>query len=811
MKNYFRLSGVALMLGGGLLPAQLRPVPKFPLPDSPMTIRQAPREFEPFTVAGETGAIIGQQNGSFEAWAFPLKILSHLRITAEMQDYPVPIELNQHAALITVHPAYTSITYSHAAMTVKQHMFTSSAGAMVLFEISAIRPLRLTFRFTPELLRMWPAPNFGRPNAEWVKAGYYLLHTDNAGVSAAIGMPHSTPGTLAPYQERPRTFPVEMNLAFDPKKDSDSFFPLLMTAGRESEKLGNRLEELNRRVASLFQETLQRYDRFFDTRLWVETPDADFDKAMRWAVVAVDQCRVRFGQETGMVAGFYASADSARPGFAWFFGRDTLWTLYAIHAYGDFGLSRQALEFLVRRQRADGKIMHEFSQSADLVDWKSLPYWYASADSTPLLVMAFEDYLNTSGDLAFVRRNWDAIRRAYAFTRAHDSDGDGIYENTEGTGWVESWPSGMPHQEVYLAALDAQSAGSMARLAAAMRDEALAASARQSEQRIRRALLAEYYDAGRQFYAFSRNADGTLDHTATVYPSVAWWDGRLELPKSDAMLSRWAAPEFSTDWGLRDVSAREPIYDPISYHQGSVWPLFTGWTSLAEYRAGRTLSGYAHLMQNAGLTFTQDPGAATELLSGDYFQPLGRSTSHQMWSSAMILTPALRGLFGLGWNAAQHTLSVNPHLPASWEHARLHNVPLGAARVDLEMSREGGKLIIRGRASGEALCLAAHAEPANGPCSAELTLPLPAVELELPHALPDPGSSTSQLKAVGEQWSANQLMLTLEAPGGSSHDLFLRRNAGNVHVTGAELLPNRIRVRFPQGSGYQTQVVKFTW
>jgi hypothetical protein len=67
------------------------------------------------------------------------------------------------------------------------------------------------------------------------------------------------------------------------------------------------------------------------------------------------------------------------------------------------------------------------------------------------------------------------------------------------------------------------------------------------------------------------------------------------------------------------------------------------------------------------------------------------------------------------------------------------------------------------------------------------------------------------LKAVGEQWSANQLMLTLEAPGGSSHDLFLRRNAGNVHVTGAELLPNRIRVRFPQGSGYQTQVVKFTW
>jgi hypothetical protein len=166
-----RLFGIALIMGCGLLPAQLSPVPRFALPDSSLVIRQAPREFEPFTVAGETGAIIGQQNGSFEAWAFPLKVLSHLQITAELQDYPVPIELNENAALIKVNPAYTSITYSHAALTVKQHMFTSGAGAIVLFEIASIRPLQLTFRFTPELLRMWPAANFGRPNAEWVKAG----------------------------------------------------------------------------------------------------------------------------------------------------------------------------------------------------------------------------------------------------------------------------------------------------------------------------------------------------------------------------------------------------------------------------------------------------------------------------------------------------------------------------------------------------------------------------------------------------------------------------------------------------------------
>src|SRR5262252_6005277 len=153
--------------------------------------------------------------------------------------------------------------------------------------------------------------------------------------------------------------------------------------------------------------------------------------------------------------------------------------------YGDFALTRQVLEFLIRRQRADGKIMHEFSQTADLVDWKTTPYFYAAADSTPLFVMSMEDYVNTSGDVAFLRANWEVVKRAYAFTRAHDSDRDGIYENTEGTGWVESWPPGMPHQEIYLAALDQQSADAMSRLAGLRGDRALGAAAARKAAEIR--------------------------------------------------------------------------------------------------------------------------------------------------------------------------------------------------------------------------------------------------------------------------------------------------------------------------------------
>ncbi|MDQ6664047.1 MAG: glycogen debranching protein, partial [Acidobacteriota bacterium] len=749
------------------LSAQWQPSPAFPLPASPLAITQRGQPHLPFTVAGEHGAILGQQDGSFEVWNFPNKIASHFGITAELAGYPIPIELNEYAATIEVNPERTTITYSHAAFTIKQHMFavrggTSSAGAVVFFEISSIRPLALTIRFTPDMLRMWPAANFNRPSAEWVpvgQSGYYILHTDNDAFSGFLGMPGAKPGVLAPYQERPRTYPLELKLDFDPKTQSAKYFPLLFASSAKD------LMELSQSWISLYRDTSGYYAHFFDRRLTIATPDTQFDLAMRWAELSIDQSQVSFHGETGLVAGYYSSADSARPGFGWFFGRDTLFTLYAVDSYGDYALSRRALEFLLRRQRGDGKIMHEFSQTADLVDWKAAPYFYAAADATPLLVMTMYDYVHASGDLDFLRRHWQAVRKAYGFTRAHDSDGDGIYENTEGTGWVESWPPSMPHQEIYLAALDQQSCGALAKLAVMMNDAALAKSANDQAGLIRAKLESEYFDRGRDFYSFSRNADGSTDQAATIFPSVAWWNGSLTLASAASMMSRWASHEFSTDWGVRDLSRNESIYDPISYHQGSVWPLYTGWTALAEYRSGRSNSAYAHLMQNAGQTFTQDAGAVTELLSGEYFQPFGRSSSHQLWSSAMVLTPALRGLFGIEADALHHALSVHPQIPASWDSANLRNVRVGEDRFDLKLRRSSGKLIIEATSpEPQNLCL--NTETAcTSARSHRAELRLPAIEIELPHSLPSPGGPTRQSKVLSQVEREGSATFELEGQG----------------------------------------------
>ena len=80
-----------------------------------LTITRPVESHKTFSVARPNGAILGEQNGGFEAWIWPVKVISHFAITAEIDDYPVPIELSPLAYVIQVAPAMTTIAYSHAA------------------------------------------------------------------------------------------------------------------------------------------------------------------------------------------------------------------------------------------------------------------------------------------------------------------------------------------------------------------------------------------------------------------------------------------------------------------------------------------------------------------------------------------------------------------------------------------------------------------------------------------------------------------------------------------------------------------------
>ena len=297
---------------------------------------------------------------------------------------------------------------------------------------------------------------------------------------------------------------------------------------------------------------------------------------------------------------------------------------------------------------------------------------------------------------------------------------------------------------------------------------------------------------------------------------------------------------IATDWGLRDVATSEAFYDSMSYHQGSVWPLFTGWGALAEYRANQPLAGEQMLMQNVDLTWAQDPGAVTELLSGDFFVPFGRSTSHQLWSSAMVITPTLRGLFGISLDATTNTITVNPHLPAHWTTATLHNLHVGKRVVSLEFLREAGRITVRDVTPGGAPVLLRSdlpgaKIPGNLPKSdTEIQIPLPAIEFDQPdHALPTPGARPAQVKVVSTEYANGRVTLTMQGLPDSDAALLIRRNRlmmpkldqawvkdhpgtkeDFVFVSTAYTdveTPLRLEVHFPKGEGWQIAKVVLTW
>ena len=883
-------------------------------------IRAHTETLKPFTVAGERGVLLGQQNGAFEAWVLPVKLLSHLTIEAEIEGYSVPIDVNEQSAEIEVRPDRTVITYSHVGFTVRQIMFSpqnpvsgaqSLTGPVVLFEFDCLHPTDFTFSFTPNLEYMWPERNQGHPGPEWVapsvskevlgntpesssvfpaSSGYYVLHADYPDLAGAITIPGAQPGILAPYQERPQIHPVQMKLHIDPARDRGRLFPLLMAVGTNKDAAGNRalgdtLAKLNQAIAAAYTAHADSYKKLLANSVSIDTPDKALNEAFQWAEISIEQLKAKpfcdttvphdspsrpaCTDETALVAGYYSSGDSARPGFGWFFGRDALYTLYAVNGYGDFALTRSELEFLIRRQRADGKIMHEYSQTATQIDWLQFPYMYAAADSTPLFLLAMYDYVRSSGDLDFLRTHKDAVEKAWAFETdpAHDTDHDGIYDNSQGTGWVESWPGAMPHQEIYLAELDQQASQAYADLQHLLGNQDQPAAAAKRATDIAAKIEQEYYDPQTGCYAFATNPAGSpnspVDRTVTVYPALAWWSGFTPQPPlahADKCLQQLAEHTLNTDWGLRDVSNEEKIYDGMSYHQGSVWPLFTGWAALAEYRGNQPLAAYQMLMENANLTRAQDLGSNTELLSGDYYVPFGRSTSHQLWSSAMVITPTLRGLFGISIDAQTKTITVNPHLPASWNRAEVLHLPLpNGEMASLYFERTHGQLEvymsptagdpwqIRSDSSGASLGPIGRdtARQLRIPPQQGLRIPSPSIEVDdldvemnlvdsvasvTPNRPALPGAQTRKFRVLHSDFSDHQLRLTIEGLGGSDGVLRLIRNGqlvpkvasespkGNASVSFRSCDANPLACtwyplwfHFPEGEGWKTITVTLTW
>ncbi len=616
-----------------------------------------------------------------------MKIFKDLRLRFRVGARVIPGE--SIVRTLRARPGSTTLTYAGDEFQVEQTIAASTVepGLVMHIVVRSYEPVTIEGEFRRDFQVMWPA-SIGSSYGEWnAKAGAWLFGADGQPFSAVFGGPEVAQTDAEFATNYSNTGTIRFTLG----SVTGSGERWLAVAGSvhsrdEAMKAWRRLLQNPARI-------LDEADRFYSSYLArtvkLELPDPEIQRAYDWSRVSVAKGLVSnplLG--TGLVAGYGPSKGAYRPGFAWFFGRDSFWSSFALTAAGDFENARTAINFIAGFQREDGKIPHEISQSAALIPWfKDYPYGYASADATPLFVSAVRDYVETSGDREFARKHWAGLKQAVQFMRSTAGDGGFPKNAGVGHGWVEGGPLLPVQVEFYQAGCYVEALRSMAKLARWNGEEVQALAMEQEFGQKRRELDELFWLKGTNAYAFALDAMGKPVDEPSVLATVPMWFGLLDVDNSRRMLETLSHEPHATDWGMRIIGSGSSKSAPAGYHFGSVWPLFTGWAAVAEYRYHLPESGLANLRANAWLALDGASGNTTEVLSGATYSPLSTSSPHQIWSAAMVVSPVLRGLLGLWVEANPGRITLAPHLPAGWRRVAVKNVRAGAVQADLVFTR----------------------------------------------------------------------------------------------------------------------------
>ncbi|MBI4536023.1 MAG: hypothetical protein HY708_07075, partial [Ignavibacteriae bacterium] len=440
---------------------------------------------------------------------------------------------------------------------------------------------------------------------------------------------------------------------------------------------------------AIYDDLVRHYNSLLETRVTIESPDHEFNSLFKWALVGTDRfvtTTPKLG--TALVAGFSTAArgwdgghkNSGRPGYAWYFGRDSEWSAFAIDDYGDYETVKRQLNFLQKYQDLSGKIFHEIATSGVV--------HYDAADATPLYVILAAHYLRASGDLTFIRESWQHLNKAMEFLYSTDTDGDGLIENTNvGHGWVEGgklWPV---HTEFYLAGLWAQALYDASYMARYLNKVDLSARYGRDARRVQMALNRDFWNDSTRFFNYGKRKDGSFNPERTVLPAVVMHYGLLDNDKVRSVLKQFAGNGFTTDWGVRILSMDSPLFDPRGYHYGTVWPLFTGWTALAEYRYGSSTQAFTHVINNLYIKNHWAHGFVEEVMNGSEYKPSG-VCPHQCWSETNIIHPAITGMIGWKPDAPTRSATLSPRLPLHWDSLTVNNLRVGKSVLRFAIKRE---------------------------------------------------------------------------------------------------------------------------